>query len=454
MEVKLEKWQSIAWDDPHRFKVLVCGRRAGKTTLSILKLIHDAVQKESRFPWWYGAPTYKQAKQIAWNLLKYYATPDIRDPKYDNETELSIRLRNDNKIALKGFDNPTSLEGLGLEGIVVDEASAVKNWTLTWENTIRPMLADVKGWGWIISKPRGFNHFHTLAKRGDWNHIIEGEPLEPVELDPDWMTFRATSYDNTNIDPEEIAAAKRDLTEESFKQEILARFTSFTGQVYKEFARETHVIEPFDIPENWSIYRGIDFGSTNPTACLWIAVDGDDNWYVVDEHYQTGETIDYHAGIINSKTQRSVSNTFGDPSGAQWINEFAQRGIYITKANKETGQAFNTWVTFGIEKVAERLRCTPGHITQVQRTDGQNSQRGEPSLYVFSTCTNTIREFETYRWKEKSVTAAQDLNEPDAVEKANDHALDALRYFAVSYRKPTQVILPPPYRASDEIIGV
>jgi hypothetical protein len=58
-----------------------------------------------------------------------------------------------------------------------------------------------------------------------------------------------------------------------------------------------------------------------------------------------------------------------------------------------------------------------------------------PSLYIFSNCINIIREFETYRWKEKSVTQAQDLNEPDVPEKANDHAMDALRYFAVSYKK-------------------
>ena len=58
-----------------------------------------------------------------------------------------------------------------------------------------------------------------------------------------------------------------------------------------------------------------------------------------------------------------------------------------------------------------------------------------PKLYLFNSCTNLIREFETYRWKEKSVSQAQDLNEPDAPEKANDHALDALRYFAVSYQK-------------------
>ncbi len=179
----------------------------------------------------------------------------------------------------------------------------------------------------------------------------------------------------------------------------------------------------------------MDFGSQNPTVCLWIAVDDDDNWFIIDEHYESGQTIDYHAGVINSKSKNyPIVATYGDPSGTQWIQEFAQRGIYITPATKETSTAFNTWVRYKIEKVAEKLKAIPGHITSVRRQTEQ-TLAGEPSLYVFSSCTNTIREFETYRWKEKSVTQAQDLNEPDVPEKANDHAMDALSYFACSYKK-------------------
>ena len=182
------------------------------------------------------------------------------------------------------------------------------------------------------------------------------------------------------------------------------------------------------------VYRSLDFGSQNPTVCLWIAVDDDDNWFIIDEHYESGQTIDYHSGIINAKSQGiPIVATYGDPSGAQWIQEFAQRGIYITPANKETGTNFNSWVRFGIEKVSEKLKSVPGHI--VSSIKNGTSTNGQPSLFIFNRCTNTIREFETYRWKEKSVTQAQDLNEPDVPEKANDHAMDALRYFAVSYKK-------------------
>ena len=82
----------------------------------------------------------------------------------------------------------------------------------------------------------------------------------------------------------------------------------------------------------------------------------------------------------------------------------------------------------------------PGkHVEEVE-SDGN----GKPGLFIFSNCTNTIKEIETYRWREKSVTQAQDLNEPDVPEKANDHAMDALRYFAVSYTHRTES--PKPYK--------
>jgi phage terminase large subunit len=234
----------------------------------------------------------------------------------------------------------------------------------------------------------------------------------------------------------------------------MADFRKYTGLVYKEFQREVHVIEPFDIPSNCQLYRSIDFGSTNPTACLWIAVDGDENWYIYQEHYETGQTIDYHSGVINSKSSgKSIIATYGDPSGAQWISEFAQRGIYITPANKETGTNFNSWVRFGIEKVAEKLKVIPGHVVPILSQSGKETGAG---LFIFSTCVNTIKEFETYRWKEKSVTQAQDLNEPDVPEKANDHAMDALRYFAVSYQKhePINPNDLPQYKPSDKVIGI
>lgn len=419
MEVRLNKWQTDVWNDNHRFKVVCAGRRSGKSVYAQLTVINWASNEKGLY--WIVAPTYVQAKQIHWRGIQHYIPQGIIAKK--NEADLSIEFKNGSIIQLKSAENPDSLRGVKLNGLVIDEIASIRNWDWLWNEVLQATLVDFKAPALFISTPKGFNHFYKLFVGEDKN----GNKLEG------YKSFRFTSYDNPYVPKEDFDRLQKEITEDTFAQEYMADFRKYTGLVYKDFQREVHVIEPFDIPEGGGqgIYRGLDFGSTNPTAVLWIYVDNDDNWFVFDEHYQTGQTIDYHAGIINSKSVRPITATYGDPSGAQWIQEFAQRGIYITPANKETGTSFNSWVRFGIEKVSEKLKQVPGHIVQSSKT----TTSGNPSLFVFSSCVNLIREFETYRWKEKSVTQAQDLNEPDVPEKANDHAMDALRYFAVSYKK-------------------
>jgi phage terminase large subunit len=385
--------------------------------------MHWAAMQEGLY--WIVSPTFRQSKQIHWReLQKEFPEGWVTDK---NETELSFTLRNGSRIELKGAENPDSLRGVKLRGLVIDEIASIRNWDWLWSEVLRPTLTDYEAPAIFISTPKGFNHFHDL--------YLQGQGLGS------YKSWRFNSYDNPYIPKEEIDQAKKELTEDTFAQEYLADFRKFTGLVYKEFQREVHVIEPFNIPEGWQVFRGFDFGSTNPTVIVWIAVDGDDNWFIVSEHYATGGTIDYHAGICNSNPfSKRVAQTYGDPSGAQWISEFAQRGIYITSANKEVGTSFNSWVRFGIEKVAEKLKAIPGKNTA---SISRYNQTGECGLYVFSNCINTIREFETYRWKEKGVSQAQDLNEPDVPEKANDHAMDALRYFAVSWTKSAVAEFPP-----------
>lgn len=460
LEVELHDTQIQVYEDPHRFRIVDAGRRWGKSVLSQVVVLDWATKSPGLY--WIVSPTYKQSKQIHWRGLQQIIPREWIAKK--NEVELSITLQNGSIIELKGAENPDALRGVKLRGLVIDEIASIRNWSWLWSEVLRPTLTDYAAPALFISTPKGYNHFHGLFLLGQVGQTQGGQQSdgslpESSNGRVDYKSWRFTSYDNPYIPHEEIDKAKAELTEDTFAQEYLADFRKHTGLVYKDFDRDIHVVEPFDIPGSWSIYRGIDFGSTNPTAALWIAVDGDDNHYVVAEHYATGQTIDYHAGVINSNPlSKRVVSTYGDPSGAQWISEFAQRGLYITPALKEIGQAFNTWVTFGIDKVAQKLKPLPGHaVPSLQKRDegvAIHVNRGLPSLFIFSNSPNTIREFETYRWKEKSVTQAQDLNNPDVVEKANDHALDALRYFAVSYQKQGPIELPPPYKPFDSVIGI
>lgn len=417
-QVKLIHWQKEVALDSHRFKIICAGRRAGKSVLSRLTILKWATENVGRY--WIVSPTYKMSKMIHWRELTKEVPKEWIAKK--NEVELSITLTNGSLIELRGAENPDNLRGVKLRGLIIDEIASIRNWDWLWSEVLRPTLTDYQAPAMFISTPKGFNHFYDLYQMG------QGK-------DESYKSWRFNSYDNPHISKDELDLAKKELSDDTFAQEYLADFRKYTGLVYKNFERTIHVIEQFTIPDDWYIFRGLDFGSTNPTACLWVATDNDDNIYVISEHYATGETIDYHAGVINSNPYSSrITASYGDPSGAQWISEFSSRGIYITPANKQTGTSGDNWVRYGIEMVAERLKVIPGHFVNAISKDG--AKTSQPKLFIFSNCTNLIREFETYRWKEKSVTQAQDLNEPDSPEKANDHALDALRYVVVSYVRP------------------
>lgn len=420
MKVKLHSGQFKVVTSKARFKVIVAGRRWGKSVLSRMWILKKAVEDPGTY--WIVAPTYSQGKEIHWKQGFINEIPK-RLILSKNEADLEVVLVNGSRIAIRSAENPDRLRGVKLKGLVVDEIASIRNWKWLWEEVLRATLTDYKSPVIFISTPAGYNHFFDLYQMG-----VKGSDT----YNSDFESFKFSSYDNPNIPKDEIDKAKEQLTEDTFLQEYMAEFKTFTGLVYKEFQREIHVVKPFPIPRHWRSYRGMDFGSNNPTVCLFAAFDDDDNLWIYDEHYEQAETIDFHAGQINAKTNRPIASTYGDPTGPQWIREFAKRGIHITKANKETGSTKQSWILYGINMIKERLKVIPGHFVA---NIPENNQYGMPKLFVFNNCKNLISEFESYRWREKLPNAPQDLNEPDMPEKANDHSMDCLRYIICSYKQ-------------------
>ena len=419
--MELHKAQKIVALDNHDFRVVCCGRQWGKTTLAVLEMIACAHAKSGR-EIAYFATTFDQARNIAWNMLKEYARSAYARVPNESRLELYVRTQDkgESRITLRGFENIETARGQQFDLLVIDEVAFMRNWQYAWQQILEPTLSFRKGKALFISTPQGFNHFKEMYDEGQ-------------KGDEYWKSWRFKSDENPYLPKERIEQARNTSSPDAFATEYEADFRKYVGLVYKMFDRNIHVLSPFDIPQEWDKYRGIDFGSTNPTACVWIAVDNDGNWFLFDEYYESGKTIDYHAGVIQSKSQNlQISGTFGDPSGAQWIQEFAEKGIYITPATKETSTSQPNWVRYGIEKVFEKLKPMPRIVSMVHRGD---DVRSLPAFFVFDKCVNTIRELETYRWKEKAVTQTKDMNEPDVPEKANDHIMDAIRYLAVSYRK-------------------
>lgn len=267
----LLNWQQNVFKDSHRFKVVAAGRRCGKSRLSAVTLLIEALNCPEGSAVMYIAPTLGQARTIIWDLLHDLGRPVIKSSHINN---LEITLVNGRKILVRGADNPDSLRGVSLTYVVLDECAFIKQ--EIWEKVIRAALSDKKGRALFISTPSGRNWFYDVYKLGK------------EETDEEWKSWHFTTQDNETIDPKEIEAAKRTLSSFAFKQEYLSSFDTSGSDIFKE-----HWIKKGPEPRDGSYIIAIDLagfedisdGSQNKkrldeSAIAIVKVTDDGTWWV------------------------------------------------------------------------------------------------------------------------------------------------------------------------------
>jgi len=272
LNVELHQAQLEIFNSPARFKVVSAGRRFGKSRLAAWILLIKALQSDSKDVFYIG-PTFQQAKDIMWDMLKEVGEGLIADV-YVNTAR--ITLTNGRKIHLKGSDRPDSLRGVGLAYVVMDEYASMR--PEVWEQIIRPTLADVKGGALFIGTPAGKNHFYDL--------YMDAEKDDTGE----WESFSFNSTDNPYIPNEEIEAARRSMSSMAFRQEFEASFETFTGGIFKE---EWFLQGPEPEQGNYVIAvdpagfeasekeRGLKSSKLDETAIAVVKIDRD-KWWVKD----------------------------------------------------------------------------------------------------------------------------------------------------------------------------
>jgi len=207
----------------YRFAVLACHRRFGKTVMLINHLIRAALQNKLVNPRYaYIAPTYKQAKNIAWDYLKMFAGP-IPTTRF-NETELRCDLPNGARITLLSSENPDSLRGLALDGVCIDEVAQIE--PKLWNEIIRPALSDRKGFCYFIGTPAGMsNLFYEL-----YQHAV---------ADDKWYAYTAPASKTKIIDQEELDAAKKQMGDTKYRQEFECDWVAnIEGSIYGKIMKK------------------------------------------------------------------------------------------------------------------------------------------------------------------------------------------------------------------------
>lgn len=377
----LHNTQNIVAADLHRFRVLCNGRRWGKTTLSIEEIKGKALAKECRVA--YIAPTFQQARDIAWEMLK----KELRAVTTSiNESRLEIRIRTiddgESIILLRGWEAVETLRGQSFDFLVLDEVATMRNFWTGWNEVLSPTLTDRAGDALFISTPKGFNHFYDLFNMQD--------------KDDTYKSFHFTTYDNPHIPVDEIEREKRSKPEDSFAQEYLAEFRKMEGLVYREFSRDRHVFDDFTHYNTSLTMAGVDFGYTNPAAVLTVHKDHDANYWVRYEWYKRGKTEEQIAEYAKSV---GANVYYPDPENPAAVKRLEDMSLNVREVIKGQGS-----VASGINKVRELFK--------------QNR------LMIHRDCVNLISELETYRYPDKK----EGKNDDENPVKENDHALDALRY--------------------------
>jgi hypothetical protein len=300
--ISLHAKQMEVYRSSARYRVVVAGRRWGKTALSRVLMIKNAQKAKQKI--WYIAPTYRMAKQIMWvDLMDAIPRKWIRKI---NETSMVITLINGSRIELKGADKPDSLRGVGIHFLVLDEFQDMTE--ETWTLVLRPTLADTQGSALFIGTPKAYNYLYELYKKGQIARKMGRN---------EWESWQFPTITSPFIPASEIEAAKQDMDEKSFRQEFEASFETMSGRVYYPFDRTQHVGKLAFNPK-LPIWVGMDFNIDPMSTVVYQPQENGELW-AIDEIVLFGSNTEEVCEELEKRFWRNQKQIvmYPDPAGGQ-----------------------------------------------------------------------------------------------------------------------------------------
>jgi hypothetical protein len=393
IDISLKKAQSEVFYSKKRFRVLVAGRRFGKSYLACIELFTKALERPGE-TFFYCAPTYRMAKDIAWKVLKKIIPREFIRSK--NETDLKLELINESTIELKGTENAMALRGRSLSGVVLDEAAFMES--AVWFEVIRPALADKQGWALFISTPDGTaSWFYDM-----WCYVPEDES-------GDWQRWCYTTIEGGNVPPAEVEAARAQLDTRTFRQEFEASFENLSGLVAISFSDANIDPDVKDIPI-LPLLLGVDF-NVDPMSGVCAVKDGD-TLYVFDEIMLTGgaTTWDFADEVINRYGVERRVVACPDPTGGARKTA----GVGATDHNILRKSGFNVQTPRSPWKIRDKITAVNTALL-----DASGTRR----CYIHPRCKELIKSLRTLTYTTGTGLPNKNLGV--------DHAFDAFGYLVL-----------------------
>ena len=328
--------------DEKRFGVVVAHRRMGKTVSAINHIIKDAILNQKEAPRYaYIAPTYGQAKRVAWDYLVKYADP-LGGTSNISELRVDFWGR---RIQLYGSDNPEALRGQYFDGVILDEIGDQN--PKIWTDIIRPALADRKGWCLFIGTPKGHNHFKELRDR--------------AEKEEGWGLLEFKASETGVVDETELKAARNEMGEDKYRQEFECSFDaavegSYYGQILNELEDKNHMQE---IPreELSRTFTAWDLGMGDSTS-IWVAQLVGTEVRLIDYYENHGVGLDHYVKWIRDNDYIKAEHILPHDVRVRELGSGKSRLEMLEEAGLEIKIAPRMGLDDGIQAVRRLLpRC-------------------------------------------------------------------------------------------------
>ena len=407
MKITLTKAQHKVSLSDKRFRVLISGRRFGKTYLCITEMMKYATKPNQNI--WYVAPTFKMAKEICWSKLKEVLN-DFNWIEDINETTLTVRLKKSNSIiSLKGCENYDNLRGSGLNFLILDEFADIDK--KTWFEVLRASVSDTLGNVLMCGTPRGY---------GNWSY----EMYLKGKQDKEWDSFQFTTLQGGMVTKEELEQAKLDLDIRTFRQEFEGTFENYAGSVYYNFHPVESVVEK-QIDWKKPLHIGMDFNVDPMSAC--VAQIEKDKVYFLDEVIIYSSNTDEMCQEIHDRYGTKIPIfIYPDPAARQ----------------RKTSAGGRTDLSI-LQNAGFKVKVKHRHPAIRDRVNAVNSKlkdsKGQRHIFISNSCKTLIKGLQRQIYKENT-------NIPDK-ESGYDHMNDALGYL-IDFIKPltSQAHYAPPQR--------
>lgn len=381
---------------------MICaGRRSGKTELGKRRLV-TALAEPKDWPdprYFFAAPTYMQAKKIAWDDFKAMVPREW--VKSISESELSIRTVMGSELWIVGLDKPQRVEGVPYDGGFADESCDLR--PLAWEQVVYPSLMDRRGWAWRSAVPKRFG-LSAPEFRESFERAARGEL-------PDTEAFHWVSGDI--LPPDVVEHARKVLDPITFAEQLEASWQSPAGRIYYNFERE-YAIRPCRYDPSRPVIVTCDFNVDY--MCWELCHERNDEIEVFDELYRQGQSTQQTLDVLHQR--------YGNHRGFRFYGDAAgrQRATSAAMSDYQTILADKRFVDLG-----RTVHFSGGNPPVADRYAAVCALLHTKRLWVDPLCRRLIADFETVAYMPGTRTA----------QKGGEltHASDALGYF-IFYEHP------------------